>query len=241
MQYCRSFGVKHWFGVVLGLTTLLLLSSSEQAFADLPGIMIIDIHDGEPWAANWDTGPTYMSGNFMTGIDTWGTGFWVERIWFYHGGDYPDSGAHYQIHFVWRFRYGDDEEFYCGTYLDRYTTCNYCWEELEIDYPIWDAGSDEDTTFGVFIRPFDGTGGSGFHPRLWRDRYADHYHLAALLDVSWPPPPEPGSNVGNRDPYHVQYYNSDSGLGEVLLGMEVSSDVITSTQEMNFSTIKSLY
>jgi hypothetical protein len=239
MHGSRSSG-RTRFGIAMAVILLGLLGFS-SAQADTGGSMDIDIHDGQPWVPIWDTDPSSATGNFMTGIDTWDYGFKVERIWFYHGGDYPDSGIPYQIHLVQRFRYGDDETFYQLAYRDRETTCNHCWEEVSLGYNVWGAGSDEVTTFGVFIRPFGGSAGGGYWPMLWRDQAADHDQLAALLNVYWPPPYLGASAGGRDDPYSLFYYNSDSGLGEVLLGMEVSSEVITSTEEASFSTIKSLY
>lgn len=177
----------------------------------------------------------------MTGIDTWGYGFKVERIWFYHGGDYPDSGIPYQVHFIRRSRLQGDETYYQMSYFDRETTCNYCWEELWLGYNVWQDGSDEDLTFGVFVRPFGGGGGAGYWPRLWRDQSTDHEQLAAIMEVWWPPPFLNKGADNRDDPYSLWYYHSDAGLGEVLLGMEVSSDIIVASEETSFSTIKSLY
>ncbi len=211
-----------------------------MAAADPSGLMSIDIHDGEPWAPIWDGGTTKAIGNFMPGIDTWGYGFEVERIWFYHGGDYPDSGIPYQLHFIQRIRNGEEEIYDQLLYFDWETTCNYCWEELTLGYNVWDVGSDEDYTFGVFIRPYGGTAADRW-PRLWLDQSPDHEQLAAVMNVWWPPPFSSRGAVGRDDPYSLRFYYSDAGLGEVLLGMEVSSDIITATEETSFSTIKSLY
>lgn len=228
------------------LMALLFIAFSGAAVADTTGTMIIDLHDGQPWAPNWDTSPWVASGNFMPGIDTWGWGggFTVERIWFYHGGDYEESGEPYQIHFLFRDRSGQEETYELFTYLDRSTTCNYCWEELVIDWHCGLCGSDEIETFGVFIRPFGGSAGSGFAPMLWRDGYPNHTQLAALLSVYFPLRESDQAldrNGGERDPYSLLYYNSDHGLGEVMLGMEVSSDLITANESISFSAVKSLY
>ncbi len=145
------------------LAALLLLQSApglDSANAEILGHMDIDIHDGEPWSPLWDPYPRSGIGNFMTGIDTWGIGFKVERIWFYHGGDYPDSGQPYRINMLYRF-VGEEELMAIG-YFDTETTCNHCWETVDLGFNVWDMGSDEEQTFGVFIQPVEGTGGSGF-------------------------------------------------------------------------------
>ncbi len=219
---------------------LLLLCPAPNAA--LAGTMDIDIHDGEPWRAIWDPDRYSATGNYMYDAEGMSTAFKVERIWFYHGGDYPDSGLPYQLHIILRHR--DDfggEDYTSMRVRDRETTCNYCWEEYVIGFNIWDGLNDR-YAIGVFIRPVEGTGGSGFFPRLWRDRYTNHDQLAAVMNVWYPPPPTgTPSAEGGRDQYTLWYYNSDYGVGEVLLGMEISSDVITSAGESSFSTIKSLY
>ncbi|MBM4118703.1 hypothetical protein FJ251_13400 [bacterium] len=230
----------------LAALALLALSSIARlcpgpALADGTGSLIIDIHDGQPWSPNYETGAHYASGNFMPGLDTWGSYFVVERLWFYHGGPYAESGVPYQVHFMVRDREQLPEHYYVEFYFDRTTTCNYCWEELVLGYPIIGYGPDDDTSdLGVFIRPF---GGSVVNPAplLWHDCCPNHDQLAATFWVSFPPPPEPTSGPQVRDMYELLYYYSDLGLGEVLLGMEVSSDVIVPTGSMSFSAVKSLY
>jgi hypothetical protein len=245
MPDSRSFAPSRGsFPAVCFLAALLLLQFTpglDSANAEILGHMDIDIHDGEPWVPLWGPDPLSGAGNFMTGIDTWGIGFKVEQIWFYHGGDYPDSGQPYQINMIYRFTNdaGEEQLMIYHTH-DAETTCNHCWETVDFGVNVWNWGSNEEQTFGVFIRPVEGTGGSGYWPRLWRDRYVDHHHLAALLNFG-SIQPEPGTALGGRDVPIVEYYYSDYGAGEVLLGMEISSDVITSVGETNFSTIKSLY
>lgn len=213
---------------------------AEPLLAEGTGSLIIDIHDGQPWGPNYETDEDYASGNFMPGIDTWGVGFTVERLWFYHGGPYSESGVPYQVHFIVRDRGQQPEHYYMEYYFDRATTCNYCWEELDLGIPIPNDGSDEEVTFGVFVRPI---GGSAVNPAplLWHDCCPNHVQLAATFFVSYPFSSEPDRDSRSRDVYELLYYYSDLGLGEVLLGMEVSSDVIVPTEAMSFSAVKSLY
>jgi len=207
--------------------------------ADTVGHMNIDIHDGIPFSAISVVGYHGAVGNFMTGIDTWGTGFTVERVWFYHGGSYADSGVPFRIHFIRRVLIEGEETFWLQYYYDSQTTCNYCWEDVPIVVWFGGQGSDAENTFGVFIQPLGA--GVGSRPRLWHDRYANHPHSAALIGVYWDLASNSGSPPGDRDLYGVDYYFSDYGFGEVLLGMEISSDVIVATEPTSFSAVKSLY
>lgn len=241
MASCKSFGTRaRLAALVLFVLSGVSWLDTEPLLAEGTGSLIIDIHDGQPWGPNYDITENFASGNFMPGIDTWGTGFTVERLWFYHGGPYAESGVPYQVHFIVRDRGHVPETYSTTVYFNRTTSCNYCWEELILGFPVIAMGSDDEVTFGVFVRPF---GGSAVNPAplLWHDCCPNHDQLAATFWVSYPPPPGPAAAIGDRDVYELLYYYSDLGLGEVLLGMEVSSDVIVPTEAMSFSAVKSLY
>jgi len=209
------------------------------AAAEPRGLLSIDIHDGVPYAPILVASPSAIAGNFMTWVDTWGEGFIVQRMWFYHGGSYAESGVPYEIHLIERNRFeGGVEYFSLIASFQRETTCNYCWEETGPLYWSPIGGSNEESTFGVFIRPSSHGGALGGRPLLWRDRYANHTHLAALLNVYFGSGP---AAAGDRDLYELNYYFSDYGQGEVLLGMEIESSVIVPTESSSFSAVKSLY
>lgn len=211
------------------------------AAAEPRGLLSIDIHDGVPYAPILVASPAAMAGNFMTWVDTWGEGYIVQRIWFYHGGSYAESGVPYEVHYIYRERYeGGIEVFFYDGVIERTTTCNYCWEEIDVHHWNAEGGSNEESTLGVFIRPSSHGGAEGGRPLLWRDRYANHEHLAALLDVYFSPGPT-AAGPGDRDLYELNYYFSDYGQGEVLLGMEIESSVIVPTESSSFSAVKSLY
>jgi hypothetical protein len=227
-------------GIFIAALASTQLPSGGSAAPGERGLLGIDIHDGAPYAPVWASSEDQAVGNFMTWIDTWDEGFIIQRIWFYHGGDYADSGVPYEVHLVRRIRYGGGEEgfSYQGHYA-RATTCNYCWEEL--DTFLWFAigGSDEESTLGVFICPLGGW--ISPEPRLWRDHDVDHEHLSALLNLWFSPVPNRGPAGGDRDLYSVDYYFSDYGMGEALLGMEIESDAIVAAEPTSFSAVKSLY
>lgn len=209
------------------------------AAAEPRGLLSIDIHDGIPYAPILVAAPEAIAGNFMTWVDTWGEGFIVQRVWFYHGGSYAESGVPYEIHLIERDRFEGGVEYFSHiASFQQVTTCNYCWEETGPLYWSPNGGSNEESTFGVFIRPSSAGGAEGGRPLLWRDRYANHEHLAALLDVYFGRGP---ATAGDRDPYELNYYFSDYGQGEVLLGMEIESSVIVPTESSSFSAVKSLY
>lgn len=238
MRNFRSSGTSTH--LALYLAVLLIFAYTGGAQAEGAGTMILDIHDGAPCAQNVDTSDIFASGNFMTGIDTWGYGFRVDRMWFYHGGNYADSGEPYQVHFIRRVQYSSGVEYVMQEYFDRETTCNYCWESFDVGFNVWQDGSDEESTFGVFVRPFGGLSASPA-PMLWRDCQSDHEQSSAIFRVYFPPPPGPAGGAQERDTYGLLYYFSDWNAGEVLLGMEITSDGIVSTEAGSFSTIKSLY
>lgn len=232
-----------WFATKAAVPAVLLIwfaaAGGGPSRADTAGHMNIDIHDGVPFSAISVVGANGAVGNFMTGIDTWGVGFMVERVWFYHGGNYAESGVPYRVHFIHRVLIEGEETFWLTDYYDRQTTCNYCWEVIQTAGYYPEQGSDEEDTFGVFIQPLGV--GVGSRPQLWHDRYANHPHSAALIGVYWNLASNVGSPPGDRDLYGLDYYFSDYGFGEVLLGMEISSDVIVATEPSSFSAVKSLY
>ncbi|MCB1164376.1 hypothetical protein KDL67_16915 [bacterium] len=207
------------------------------------GFLSIDIHDGTPYSPIWGATSGMVLGNFMTWPDdTFDEGFIVQRIWFYHGGDYAESGIPYELHLVYRNHYSDGHDEFSQSRVDQYsTTCNYCWEELDVSYWFAIGGSDEEGTYGVFIRPLAGGGADGPQPRLWLDHYPDHEHLSALLDVDFLTRSIPADRRGDRDLYELILYYSDYGMGEVLLGMEIESDGIVAVEPTSFSAVKSLY
>ncbi len=86
-----------WFRAYLlpGAAFMLLLCPALDS--PLAGTIDIDIHDGEPWAAIWDTDRLSATGNYMYDAEGMSMAFKVERIWFYHGGDYPESELPYQL------------------------------------------------------------------------------------------------------------------------------------------------
>lgn len=244
MQHFRQSGTQaRSIAIASLLFCVSLIANPGMAAADSAGSMIIDIHDGMPWVYLSDPAPYYMPGNFMPGIDTWDVGFRVDRIWFYHSGGYEDSGIPYQIWMFYRYHIEDHDELSLLGYWERSTTCNHCWEDVTLNHMVW-GGSDETNTVGVFIRPLGGTGGGGYQPRLWRDQGPDHDQLAALIWNGWHDPASgaglPGA-AGDRDLFEVEYYYSDWGAGEILLGMQVSSDGIVAAAPSNFSVLKSLY
>ncbi|MEZ4397464.1 MAG: hypothetical protein R3C71_11180 [Candidatus Krumholzibacteriia bacterium] len=218
--------------------------SSATAAPTERGFLSIDIHDGVPYSPIWGPTSTTVVGNFMTWPDdTFDEGFIVQRIWFYHGGDYAESGIPYEVHLIYRIRYSDGSEGFSFQRLNEYTTtCNYCWEELDVFHWFALGGSNEEETFGVFIRPLAGGGADGHHPMLWRDQSSDHVHLSAILNTWFgrdtAPAPEP---PGDRDLYTLGIYFSDYGMGEILLGMEIESDGIVVVEPTSFSAVKSLY
>lgn len=225
----------------IGLGTFLVDGGSVAA-ADR-GHLTINIHDGIPYVPIPGVTQDMVVGNFMTWVDTWGSGFRVLRIWFYHGGNYAESGIPYEVHFVRRLQLGNGEEYFAYMGVRPYiTTCNNCWEIIN-EPTYWDAdgGSDDENSFGIFIRPLAGGGAPGPQPRVWRDCCTDHEHLAALLRINFAPTPSQVVEPGSRDLYSLIGYYSDIGAGEALLGMEIESDVIVATEPSSFSAVKSLY
>ena len=229
MRYFRSLDTRFQLSVsVLVSAALLMQVLVVPSEAD---ILEIDIHDGTPWTPNVDAGDDFPSGNFFT-LDPviWILGFRVQRVWFYHEGQYPDSGEPYEVQFFYRLANLDGSESFA--YIRRYsatTTCNACWESLSTSFDVYPGGDPEGVSIGAFVVPLGGTPASP-SPMVWRDRYPNVPHSGAILDIGfWAPPP------------YVWYYFSDYGMGEVMLGMEISSDGIVGTEDTSFSTIKSLY
>lgn len=215
--HCRSLGIV--WGSVLALAAPALV----QADA-----IVVNIHDGQPWNPLYGQNQTFVAGNFMPGLTAY-DGVWVNRIWFYHGGnDYAYAGVPYAIHVLKReVLDGGGEVFFPSNEVYRETTCNFCWEEVLLG--TWVNGHlNANKTLGVFFRPLGGSIAIQT-PRIWVDRFVNYEHAAASLDYSYP----------------VEYTNpayfSDYGIGEVMLGAEISGDVIVPTGETSFSAIKSLY
>ena len=241
MRSCRWFDSSRLLaGVVLLVSLGLCVTHSVVEAEEARGHLTINIHDGIPYVPIPGVDQYKVVGNFMTWVDTWDEGFILERIWFYHGGNYADSGIPYAVHLIRRLQVDDGEWFSQVLTFERSTTCNDCWETVEVG--LWDSGgSDEQNTFGVFIQPLAGGGAPGPQPRVWRDCCTNHEHLAALLRLDRGPRSGQAIVARDRDSYSLIGYYSDIGAGEVLLGMEIESDVIVATEPSSFSAVKSLY
>jgi len=199
-----------------------------------------DIHDGVPANPLYTVNYNHTAGNFMIGIEVpeytgW---FTVERIWFYHGGDYAESGVPYRVYLVFRSiaHPSGDEMFLEESELDGQTTCNYCWEEVDVHW-FFNGSSTFDCAAGIFLRPLAGTAASP-EPQFWVDICPNHYHLACVLSVL---DKAGGNREVDRDMLYFDFYMSDYGIGEVLVGMEIDNPFVTPVETRTFSAVKSLY
>jgi hypothetical protein len=224
--------------LVVGLTVaLVMLGVAQTAEAVL---ISYDIHDGVPANPLYTVNYYSTAGNFMIGIEVpeytgW---FTVERIWFYHGGDYAESGVPYRVYLAYRaIAYpGGIEHFGQERELDGQTTCNYCWEEVDVHW-FFNSSSTFDFAAGIFLRPLSGTPASP-EPQFWVDICPNHYHLACVLSVL---DKAGGNREVDRDMLYFDFYMSDYGIGEVLVGMEIDNPFVTPVETRTFSAVKSLY
>lgn len=195
--------------------------------------LILNIHDGVPWNSVYGITSGEVVGNFIPGLHTVGYVTVIERIWFYHGGpDYASSGIPYEVQVAVRHQHGpggDYDEFAHVAGIERMTTCNFCWEEIVIGQPVGIGYLGGVIQVGVFFRPLGGHPGLGV-PRIWVDAAPNYEHAATMLEFYESP-----IHYGNH------WYFSDGGVGEVMIGMEISGDVVTPTEPMSFSALKSLY
>lgn len=222
---------------VVGLTVVLVVLGVAQTAEAV--LISYDIHDGIPWNPLFTVSYNRTAGNLMPGIEVpFGEYFYVERIWFYHGGDYPESGVPYRVYLMYRSiaQPSGDEDFMYFNQTEQLTTCNYCWEEIDVQWFV--AGSSTfDDAIGIFIQPLSGSPAIPA-PQLWIDSCSDHYHLACVLFVHGKSGDRP---TGGRDYFDFEFYMSDYGMGEVLVGMEVENPFVTPVETRTFSAVKSLY
>ncbi|MEZ4397813.1 MAG: hypothetical protein R3C71_12980 [Candidatus Krumholzibacteriia bacterium] len=212
-------------------TLALLAVAVVPAHADT---LILDYHDGNPWSPLYGVTMYEVAGNFFPGIVGWDPLIW--SVWFYHGGvDYEESGVPFEIHIITRtFQTDGSVEFNVeGIYDFWTTTCNNCWEEFYLGGYLAHGHFGEDRELGVFLRPLGGTIGVQT-PRIWYDCCPNYEHAAVTLRIVNP-------KASDRSEYDTPVYNSDYGLGEFMVGAEVTGDVIVPTRDASFSAIKSLY
>ena len=215
-------------------TLALLAVAVVPAHADT---LILDYHDGNPWSPLYGVTMYEVAGNFFPGIVGWNPLIW--SVWFYHGGvDYEESGVPFEIHIITRtFQTDGSVEFNVeGIYDFWTTTCNNCWEEFYLGGYLAHGHFGEDRELGVFLRPLGGTIGVQT-PRIWYDCCVNYEHAAVTLRIA---SPLAGGPVREGE-YDTPVYNSDYGLGEFMVGAEVTGDVIVPTRDASFSAIKSLY
>jgi hypothetical protein len=206
--------------------------------AETTDTVILNFHDGTPDWQIWYGNEMESMGNFMPGIDVGPSGTYeIKRAWFYHGGDYEESGVPYNLYIV--NRVGDDwgdpsvSEYFN---LQSETTCNHCWEYNDINITV-PGSSDESSTIGLFVQALGGIM-TNANPKFWLDATSDFHHVGAVL---WTTNYNDTARAQDRATHAVHEYMSDSGGGEVLVGMEIEGDFIVPTAEITFSTIKSLY
>ena len=233
MPRCSSS--RNSLGAGSAVALLLLLVFVPLAFPPVAAseTLILEIHDGTPWNPLYGVNDGFVVGNFIPDLYAYGGIIVIERIWFYHGGsDYADSGVPYEVQIAARHQHGpgseDDEFFYEGG-TERTTTCNFCWEEVVIGDPVGIGYLGGVIQIGVFFRPLGGPFASGT-PRIWVDAWPDYEHAATMIEYT-------NSPIG----YGNHWYFSDGGVGEIMIGMEISGDVVTPTKSMSFSALKSSY
>ncbi len=209
MSHSRCFKLSISFVLAASLLQSIRVGARET--------LTLDFHDGVPaWQIDF-LGEPQSVGNFMTGINVGPAGvYYVKRVWFYHGGDYEDSGVPYNLYLVNRNSAPGDDSCHEIYYLQSATTCNYCWEYHDVNWFVV-GDSDLYDTIGLFVQPLGGMF-TRADPKLWIDASSNHHHVGAILSPRIYPDVPPGQD---RSSFDIQEYTSDAGVGEVLVGMEI--------------------
>ena len=160
----------------------------------------------------------------------------ISRVRFYHGGDYGpgQTPARYRLVVVYREIMGSEHHF---QFMDAYphlsqplleTTCNYCWEEVEI--PIYALpilfGNTEEEGFGVFLYRATQLEVGRYAPQPWLDAAVDHPLTTCLPLIN-----------SDLDVYDAPC----TELGDMLIDVEITYLDEVGIEEISFSTLKSLY
>jgi hypothetical protein len=213
--------------ILLGATPALAQESQSVEFS---------YHDGVPYYHGLEGGGDHnLVGLFFFPTD-YNRPFLISKVRFYHGGDYGplQPTVNYRLVVVYRNIYGAEDDF---LFIDAYprlslptleTTCNYCWEEVEIPnlaLPIL-FGNTEVEGFGIFLYEATQLSDGHYAPQPWLDAAVD-YPLTTclpLFDGDW------------------HFYDAPcTELGDMLMDVEITYLDEISTEEISFSTVKSYY
>ncbi len=195
-------------------------------------------HDGVPDHHIMSDGDNSALGTFFFPTDS-DRLYQVTTFRFYHGYEYPPPqvGYGYRLYLVYR-DLADEDYFTVHTYPDTdlpplSTTCNYCWEELEIPwwgFPVLIGGDTFNDCLGIFIRPEEDEHPPPLadFPFPWIDAVTDFPMTTAQIDFYAYPP---------NEIYNATYSN----VGELLIDIEITYMDETATDETSISKLKRIW
>ncbi len=235
-MHLKNERLLNWLSLITVTVLLLLGSSSEALSQDFRTIFAY--HDGIPDNHRMTDGNCCALGTFFYPTD-YGRLYQVTTFRFYHGYNYPPPqvGYGYRLYLVYR-DLADEDYFTVHIYPDTdlpplYTTCNYCWEELEIPWwglPVLIGGDTYNNCLGIFVRPEE----DDFPPPVldypfpWIDAVTDFPMTTAQIFFSAYPPDEI---------YDAAY----SDIGEFLIDIEITYMDETAIDETSISKLKRIW
>jgi hypothetical protein len=218
--------------LVLGL----LLLGAASALAQESQSVVFSYHDGVPYYHGTEGGGDYsLAGLFFFPTD-YDRPFVITKVRFYHGGNYGTgpSPTSFRLVVVYREIGGSDHHF---QFIYAYprpelapleTSCNYCWEEVEI--PNWGLpilwGNTQLEGYGIFLYEATQLTDGHYAPQPWLDAAVDHPLTTCLplINSDW-------------DVYEAPC----TELGDMLMDVEIAYLDEISTEEISFSTLLSYY
>ncbi len=212
------------------------LASPPDANCDEARTTTFSYHDGVPNQYAATDGRLYALGTFFYPTDS-GRYYLASKFRFYHGYDYPPPQVGYEYRLYLVYRDLSDNDYFTvhinpQTHLPPLTTtCNYCWEEIDIPYwamPIMIGGDTFDRCLGLFIRPeSDSWPPSLDYPFPWIDSATD-YPMTTSEIIFY---------LDSEEAYEAVY----SDMGELLIDIEIIYLDEIAVEETTFSKLKQIW
>ncbi len=223
------------FGLILIATTAVFLAVPPPEALGQEFRTTFALHDGIPSQYIPTDGDHNAIGTFFYPTD-YGRLYQVTKVRFYHGYNYPPPQVGYEYRLYLVYRDLSDSDYLTVHVYPRAdlpplaTTCNYCWEELEIPWwglPVLLGGDTFNECLGLFMRP-ESTDNALDYPFLWVDAATDFPQTSSTVDFSF---------IDTDNITGATY----STIGDLLIDIEITYMDETATDESSFSVLKQIW